>query len=67
MMSKRKPARRDPLEAVIQAALWPPEGIEYRSVWSLVSDLEDSAKKIGKLVRTVPMRAAHLNEAFLAG
>jgi hypothetical protein len=42
-------------------------GIDYRAGWSLVPDLEDIAKQIGKLVRTDPMRAARLYEAFLAG
>lgn len=67
MMVKRRSARRDPLEAVIQDALWSEDCIDYRAGWSLVPDLEDTAKQIGKLVRTDPMRAARLYEAFLAG
>jgi hypothetical protein len=30
MMSMRQPARHDPLEAVVQAALCPDDGIDYR-------------------------------------
>ena len=67
MIAKRRSARRDPLESVIQDAFWSEEGIDYSAGWSLVPDFEDIAKQIGKLVRTDPMRAARLYEAFLAG
>ena len=67
MIAKRRLARRDPLESVIQDALWSEEGIYYSAQCSLIPDFEDIAKQIGKLVRTDPMRSARLYEAFFAG
>ena len=34
MIAKRRSARRDPLESVIQDTLWSEEGIDYRAGWS---------------------------------
>jgi hypothetical protein len=41
MIAKRRSARRDPLESVIQDALWSEEGVDDGAGWSLVPDFED--------------------------
>jgi len=67
MMIKRKPVRRDPLEAAIETALRPGQFIDYRAEWNFVSELQEVAAQVDALTRTDPERAVRLYESFLAG
>jgi hypothetical protein len=66
-MTRRGPQPRDPIEAAIEAALQPGRFVAYRADWDFVSNLEEVAGQIEKLVGTDPERAAGLYETFLAG
>jgi hypothetical protein len=65
-MTKRKSVP-DPLEAEIEAALQPGWFMDYRDTSGFVSELEEIAGQISKLIPTDPRRAVHLYESFLAG
>jgi hypothetical protein len=67
MMIKRRPVRRDPLEAAIETALRPGQFIDYRAEWNFVSELQEVAAQVDALTRTDPERAVRLYESFLAG
>ena len=67
MMTKRRPARQNPLEAAIEAGLRPGQFIDYRTEWDFVSGLEGIRTQIDQLARTDPERAVRLHETFLAG
>ena len=65
---KRKPRRgADPFERDIELALNPGAFIPDRACYSFVSELEEVAARIAKLIRPDPVRAATLYETFLAG
>jgi len=65
---KRKPRRgADPFERDIELALNPGAFIPDRACYSFVSELEEVAAMIAKLIRPDPVRAATLYETFLAG
>ena len=66
-MTRRRPARQDPLEAAIEVALQPGRFIGYRAGWDFVSSLEEVAGQLEPLVRTDTKRAVGLYETFLAG
>ena len=66
-MTRRRGARRDALEAAIEAALRPGQFIGYGADWDFVADLEAVAGRIETLVRADAARAAGLYETFLAG
>jgi hypothetical protein len=63
----RHPAKADPLEQEIEAALRPGIFINYGAGWSFVEGLDRLEDKIAKLVPSVPARAVALYETFLAG
>ena len=67
MMTRRRPQRRDPLEAAIETALQPGRFIAYGAGWDFVSSLEGVAAQLERLVRADPGRAVSLYETFLAG
>jgi tetratricopeptide (TPR) repeat protein len=64
---RRRPAKADPLEQEIEAALQPGFFIKYRAGSAFVEDLDCVEEKIAKLVRSAPARAVALYETFLAG
>ncbi len=66
-MTRRRPRRRDPLEAAIEVALQPGRFIAYGAGWDFVSSLEEVAAQLEQLVRTRLERAMGLYETFLAG
>lgn len=66
-MTRRRPRRRDPLEAAIEIALQPGRFIAYRAGWDFVSSLEEVAAQLEQLVRTDPARAVGPYETFVAG
>jgi hypothetical protein len=65
MTRKRRP-RRDAIEQQIELALNPGAFIPDRACFSFVSDLDEVAAKIAKLVSRDPARAVTLYETFLA-
>ena len=63
----RKPCpKTDPIEREIEGALDLGEFISYGATYSFVSEQDDIAAKIAKLVKTDPARAITLYETFLA-
>ncbi len=52
---------------VIEAALQPRQFIKYGAAWEFVSDLEEVARQIDKLVQSEAARAVQLYETYLAG
>ena len=67
MMTRRRSARHDPLEAAIETAPRPGQFIDYRTEWDFVSQLGGIRTQIDQLARTDPARAVRLHEIFLAG
>lgn len=67
IMTNRKPNRSDSLERAIELSLQLGRFISYNASYEFVSDLEEVASKIEKIVRTDGARAARLYEAFIAG
>jgi len=65
MTRKRRP-QGDPIEHEIELVLNPGAFIPDRACFSFVSDLDEVAAKIAKLVSTDPARAVTLYETFLA-
>ena len=65
MTRKRRP-KSDSIENEIELALNPGAFIPYDACFSFVSDLDEVAAKIAKLVSSDPARAATLYETFLA-
>lgn len=65
MTRKRRP-RRDAIEQEIGLVLNPGASIPDRACFSFVSDLDEVAAKIAKLVSSDPARAVTLYETFLA-
>ena len=66
-MTRRRPARQDPLEVAIEVALQPGRFIAYRASLDFVSSLEEVAGQLKPLVRTDTRRVVGLYETFLAG
>jgi tetratricopeptide (TPR) repeat protein len=65
---KRKPRRgADPFERQIELALNPGAFIPDRACYSFVSELEEVAATIAKLIKPDAVRASALYETFLAG
>ncbi len=59
--------RRDPLEAVIEAALEPGRFVDWREMPGFVGRVDAAGAEIGKLIEAGdPLRAARLLETFLA-
>jgi hypothetical protein len=58
---------RDPLEGAIEAALDPGRFVSERAGFAFVSDLDEVAGDLARLVESEPERAAALYEAFMAG
>jgi hypothetical protein len=56
----------DPIEQEIEVALNPGAFIPDRACFPFVSDLDEVAAKIAKLIASDPARAVNLYEAFLA-
>jgi hypothetical protein len=65
-MTRKRRSQGDPIEHEIELALNPGAFIPYGANFSFVSDLEDVAAKIAKLVSHDPVRAITLYETFLA-
>ncbi len=65
-MTRKARGRIDPIEQEIELALNPGAFIPDRACFSFVSDLDEVAAKIAKLVASGPARAVTLYEAFLA-
>ena len=65
MTRKRRP-QGDPIEYEIELALNPGVFIPYGASFSFVSEFEEIAAKIAKLVSSDPARAVTLYETFLA-
>jgi len=65
MTRKRRP-QGDPIEHEIELALNPGAFIPYGASFSFVSDLDEVAAKIAKLISSAPARAVTLYETFLA-
>ena len=65
-MTKKRRPQGDPIEDEIELALNPGAFISYSACFSFVSDLDDVAAKIIKLVSSDPARAVTLYETFLA-
>jgi hypothetical protein len=60
-------SKTDPMEREIELALRPGVFIGYREGFSFVTQIEELAAQIHKLVATEPGRALGLSETFLAG
>ncbi|TMC05991.1 MAG: hypothetical protein E6J41_20205 [Chloroflexi bacterium] len=62
-------ARRssDPLESAIEAALDPGRFVSERACFTFVSELDEVAGDLARLVESEPQRATALYEAFVAG
>src|SRR5262245_30857965 len=58
---------RDQLESAIEAALDPGRFVSERACFAFVSDLDEVAGDLARLVESEPQRATALYEAFLAG
>jgi hypothetical protein len=65
-MTRKARSKTDPIEREIELALNPGAFIPDRAAFSFVSDLDEVAAKIAKLIASDPARAATLYEAFLA-
>ncbi len=65
MTRKRRP-KGDPIEHEIELVLNPGAFISYDACFSFVSDLDEVATKIAKLLSSDPARAVTLYETFLA-
>ena len=65
MTRKRRP-KGDPIEHEIELVLNPGAFISYGACFSFVSDLDEVATKIAKLLSSDPARAVTLYETFLA-
>ncbi len=65
-MTRKVRGKSDPIEQEIELALNPGAFIPDRACFSFVSDLDEVAAKIAKLIASDPARAAALYEAFLA-
>ncbi len=57
----------DPIQRQIELALRPGEFVSHRACFSFVNDLDGVAAEVRTLIRSDPVRAAGLCEAFLAG
>jgi tetratricopeptide (TPR) repeat protein len=66
-VNPRKADQRDPIERAIESALELGRFVSYGAAHDFVSDLEDVAGDIEKLVSSEPGRAVGLYEAFIAG
>lgn len=66
MTRKSTRGRGDPIEHEIELALNPGAFIPYGACFSFVSDLDEVAAKIAKLIASDSSRAVSLYEAFLA-
>jgi len=65
-MTRKARGKVDPIEQEIELALNPGAFIPDRACFSFVSDLDEVAAKIAKLIARDPARAVTLYEAFLA-
>jgi hypothetical protein len=65
-MTRKARGKLDPIEQEIELALNPGGFIPDRACFSFVSDLDEVAAKIAKLIASDPSRAVTLYEAFLA-
>lgn len=65
-MTRERHPHADPIEHEIELALNPGAFIPDRTCFSFVSDLDEVAAKIAKLVGSDPVRAVTLYETFLA-
>jgi len=65
-MNRRTRGRSDPIEQEIELALNPGAFVPDRACFSFVSDLDEVAEKIAKLIASDPSRAVAMYEAFLA-
>jgi len=66
-MTKSRRRGVDPVEREIEIALAPGRFIPDRACFSFVSDLDEVAATIAKLIPSEPARAVRLYETFLAG
>ncbi len=66
-MARGKAQAPDPLERAIETALQPGRFVSYGASHRFVSDLEEVASEIEKVVRVDGARAARLYETFIAG
>jgi hypothetical protein len=66
-MTKRRAARRDSMDSMIESALRPGRFIGWNEGFSFVSDLHQVEGEIARLVASDPTRAAALYETFIAG
>ena len=58
---------RDPLESAIEAALDPGRFVSEQAGFAFVSDLDEVAGDLARLVESEPQRSVAPYEAFLAG
>lgn len=65
-MTRKARRKIDPIEQEIEVALNPGAFIPDRACFPFVSDLDEVAAKIAKLIASDPSRAVNLYEAFLA-
>ena len=65
-MTRKRRSQGDPIEQEIELVLSPGTFIPYGACFSFVSDLDEVATKIAKLVSSDPARAVTLYETFLA-
>jgi hypothetical protein len=65
-MTRKARGKIDPIEQEIELALNPGAFIPDRACFSFVSNLDEVAAKIAKLIASEPARAVTLYEAFLA-
>ena len=65
-MTRKRRSPSDPIARAIELALNPGAFIPDHACFSFVSDLDEVAAKIGKLVGSDPARAVTLYETFLA-
>ena len=65
-MTRKRHPQVDPIEQEIELVLNPGAFIPYGACFSFVSDLDEVATKIAKLVSSDPARAVSLYETFLA-
>jgi hypothetical protein len=66
-MTRNPRTKADPIESEIEQALRPGVFISDRGCFSFVSDLDEVAARIGKLVSSDPVRVIALYETFIAG
>lgn len=65
-MTRKRRSPSDPIARAIELALNPGAFIPDHACFSFVSDLDEVAAKIGKLIGSDPVRAVTLYETFLA-